>query len=68
MIGRLMTMGDGVFFAEWEVDRRRLDLERKWSGDPTPDTMEHDVFEEVQSFRYREKLLERGSLPSGKRK
>ena len=38
-------MGDGVFFAEWEVDRRSLDLERNWSGDPTPDTMEQDVFE-----------------------
>ena len=43
--GRLMTVGDGVFFFRVEVDRRSLDLERNWSGDPTLDDMEEEVFE-----------------------
>ena len=38
-------MGDGVFFFRVEVDRRSLDLERNWSGDPTLDDMEEEVFE-----------------------
>ena len=37
-----------------------------WSADPFVDNMEEEVFNDNQSFRFRDKFRERGSLPSGK--